>query len=64
MGKKYKNPPLVEALCEFYFIPQQLYDLTIPGLFYDEIKEDFPEKQEQWGIGSKLQMTEKVLNKR
>lgn len=55
MGRKYKNPPLIEALCEFQFIPTEPYDLTIPGLFYTRIREDFPEKQEQSGIGFTVQ---------
>ena len=30
--KKYRNPPVVEALCEIYFVGSQ-WDNTIPGLF-------------------------------
>ncbi|NLI56111.1 TIGR04255 family protein, partial [bacterium] len=59
MEREYKNPPLVEALCEFQFIPLQPYDSTIPGLFYEKIKEEYPEKQEQVGINFQLQATEK-----
>ena len=55
MGRKYNNPPLIEALCEFQFIPTEPYDSTIPGLFYTQIKGDFPEKQEQSGIGFTVQ---------
>lgn len=47
MGKKYRNPPLVEALCEFQFDPSQLWDLTIPGLFYERVYEEFPVKRQQ-----------------
>ncbi|HOC52432.1 MAG TPA: TIGR04255 family protein [Caldisericia bacterium] len=64
MEREYKNPPLVEALCEFQFIPLQPYDLTIPGLFYEKIKEEFPEKQEQAGIGFQLQTTEKGIEQK
>lgn len=51
MSKKYKNPPIVEALCEFFFTPSQPWDMTIPGLFYEKIKNDFPEKQQQISFG-------------
>ncbi len=47
MSRKYSRPPIVEALCEFQFIPRQPWDMTIVGLFYEKIKEEFPEKQQQ-----------------
>lgn len=47
MNKKYDNPPIVEALCEFRFIPSQPWDITIPGLLYDKIKDQFPEKKQK-----------------
>jgi len=58
MGGKYKNPPIVEALCEFQFVPAQPWDLTITGLFYDKIKDDFPEKQQQTRFGVGFRPTE------
>lgn len=42
MRKIYKDPPILEALCEFQFEPSQPWDLTIPGLFYREVKSEFP----------------------
>jgi uncharacterized protein (TIGR04255 family) len=50
MGKKYKNPPIVEALCEFQFVPTQLWDITVAGLLYEKIKDEFPLKQQQVGF--------------
>ena len=47
MSRKYSRPPIVEALCEFQFVPEQPWDMTIVGLFYEKIKEEFPEKQQQ-----------------
>lgn len=29
--RRYRNPPIEEALCEFYFDPSEEWDLTIPG---------------------------------
>jgi len=54
MSRKYKNPPIVEALCEFQFISEQAWDFTIHGLFYEKINKDFPDKQKQMGIGIRL----------
>jgi uncharacterized protein (TIGR04255 family) len=61
MEKKYKNAPVVEALCEFQFIPNQPWDITIPGLIYEKIRKVFPEKQQQIGIGVQFRTTEKGI---
>jgi uncharacterized protein (TIGR04255 family) len=61
MGKRYRNPPIVEALCEFQFVPSQPWDLTIPGLIYQKVKEKFPDRQQQIGIGVQFRPTEKGL---
>lgn len=42
MGKRYKNSPIIEAVCEFRFEPGQPWDLTIPGLLYERVRHDFP----------------------
>jgi uncharacterized protein (TIGR04255 family) len=47
MGRLYKNPPLIEANCEFQFEPSQPWDWTIPGLIYGQIKAEFPKKKQQ-----------------
>lgn len=59
MSKQYNKSPIVEALCEFQFIPTQPWDLTIPGMIYDKINKDFPHKQQQVGIGIQFKPTEK-----
>lgn len=59
MGRKYRNPPLIEELCEFQFVPTQPWDLTIPGFFYEKVKNDFPDKQQQVGVGVQFRPTEK-----
>lgn len=61
MSKKYSNPPIVEALCEFQFVPGQPWDMTIPGLLYEKIKSEFPVKQLQMGFGIGLQPKEESL---
>ena len=40
----YRNPPVVEALCEVHFAPEDWVD-SIPDKLYERIKEDFPRRQ-------------------
>ncbi|APD10468.1 MULTISPECIES: TIGR04255 family protein [Thermus] len=47
MGRKYRSPPLVEALCEFRLTPDTPWDMTIPGLFYETVKHEFPVKEQR-----------------
>src|SRR2546425_12443479 len=47
MGRQYLNPPLVEAVCEFRFLPDTQWDLTIPGLMYEKIQDRFPHKEQR-----------------
>lgn len=44
MGENLKSQPLVEALCEFQFNLAGSNELTMPGLFYADVKEDFPDQ--------------------
>lgn len=46
MKKNYANSPIVEAICEFEFEKSSSWDLTIPGIIYGKIKDDFPEREE------------------
>ena len=45
-GRLYRNPPVVEALCEVYFTSSH-WDDSIPNSFYAEIKDRFPNQDEQ-----------------
>lgn len=49
MDRKYAKSPIKEALCEFQFVPNQPWDMTVAGLFYEKIKEEFPIKKQQVG---------------
>ena len=46
LGRLYRNPPVVEALCEVYFTSSN-WDDSIPNLFYEEIKDRFPNQEEK-----------------
>lgn len=50
IGKKYINPPVVEALCEVYF-HQSKWDGTLPGLFFEKVRKSYPKKKEFKQIG-------------
>lgn len=42
---KYPNPPVVEVVCEFRFVPGEPWDATVLGLVYDRVKQDFPRRR-------------------
>ncbi|MBU4231421.1 MAG: TIGR04255 family protein [Desulfobacterales bacterium] len=70
MEKEIINYPIIEALCEFQFLSDQPWDLTIPGLIYEQVKNEFSAKKQQTGIGigfqakggieQKIQMTPRI----
>jgi len=48
--RRYKNPPIEEALCEFRFRPRQDWDLTIPGKLHGEIQDAYSGKPRQQNV--------------
>ena len=44
MSRKYANPPIIEAVCEFQLSPDTEWDPTVAGLLYERLKEEFPRK--------------------
>ena len=52
--RRYKNPPIEEAVCEFGFTPNQDWDLTIPGRLQAELGAEYtgkPQEQRVIGVG-------------
>jgi uncharacterized protein (TIGR04255 family) len=49
----YKNPPVVEALCELFFVPSD-WDDTITGTFYGLIQEQFTIKEQLFGSETEI----------
>jgi uncharacterized protein (TIGR04255 family) len=47
MVRKYAKPPIVEAVCEFRLTHETQWDLTVPGLLYEELKASFPQKEQR-----------------
>lgn len=46
MGRRYNNPPIIEALCELRFEPSLPWDLAIPGLVYERVRDDFRKRRQ------------------
>lgn len=46
----YKNPPIIEALCEFRFVPSSEWNLTVPGRIYEHIKSEYAGKPQQFDV--------------
>lgn len=70
MGERLKSQPLIEALCEFYFNVSGGNQLTLPGLFYAEVRDDFPiqasvnELALQIGVGGVQEMQQLIQTPR
>lgn len=47
MSRRYANPPIAEAVCEFRLSANTEWDLTVPGLIYERMSRDLPKRQEQ-----------------
>lgn len=63
IGRKYKKPPVVEALCEIFFSGSK-WDGTIPGLFFDKIKDIYPKKRELEQIGVEVSVSKDIQGSR
>jgi uncharacterized protein (TIGR04255 family) len=44
--KKYRNPPISEAVCEIRIVPGTPWDLAVPGMIYDRLKGRFPKRRQ------------------
>jgi len=44
--RRYRKPPIIEALCEISFA-DSAWDDTVPGIFYEQVKDSFPQKQQR-----------------
>ncbi len=40
--RRYRNPPIIEAVCEFHFAPGLDWDPTLPGKLHAELSNDYP----------------------
>lgn len=51
--RRYERPPVIEALCEIYF-SESRWDATVPGLFYERIRDRFPKKSQRSDLSIKV----------
>lgn len=47
MTRVLNKAPIIEALCEFRFVPDTPWDWTIPGRVYERVQDDFPTVEQQ-----------------
>lgn len=40
--RRYRNPPIIEAVCEFFFAPGLDWDPTLPGKLHSRLSNDYP----------------------
>jgi uncharacterized protein (TIGR04255 family) len=50
MSKHYKNPPLIEAVCEFKFQPPASWNPAVPDLIYEKVQGQFPQRETMSGL--------------
>lgn len=55
MSEPLKNPPLVEAVCEFRFDPMSKWDWIVPGRLFDQIGSEFSERTEVHRLGVRVE---------
>lgn len=56
--RRYRNPPIEEALCEFHFDPSEEWDLTIPGKLHTALGDEYsgkPRHQNEVQLGVAVQ---------
>ena len=54
MSRKYESSPIGEAVCELRIAPGTPWDLTVPGLVYQRLKETFPKRRQVKTVGAAL----------
>lgn len=60
--RKYRNPPIVEVICEFRFQPTPQWDATALGLVYKRLEADFPLRRPLRQVGVQVQMGPELLS--
>ncbi|RXE56440.1 hypothetical protein ABH15_10200 [Methanoculleus taiwanensis] len=44
----YANPPISEAVCEFRFPLDMPWDMTFPGILFENMKGTYPKRDQRW----------------
>lgn len=72
MGRTYTHPLIVEAVCEFRLSPETPWDLAVPGLRYETLRNRFPHRESRLlpelgieqspaGIRQEIRTSERIL---
>jgi uncharacterized protein (TIGR04255 family) len=72
MARNYKDPPVIEAVCEIRVTSDTKWDLTVPGLIYEKVSNEFPIKEQRFvqeidvtrgsqGTQQQIRLSERVL---
>jgi uncharacterized protein (TIGR04255 family) len=44
---RYNNSPIIESICEFKFTEDTDWDITVPGMIFEDVKLDYPYKEQR-----------------
>jgi uncharacterized protein (TIGR04255 family) len=55
MGRAYRNPPILEALSEVFYRGSE-WDGTVPGRFYEKVRDRFPRRKQRGEIEVEVQV--------
>jgi len=61
---KYRNSPIVEAVCEFRFAAESRYDVLIYGLVFDKVKSRYPNRRTRQQISLESEVGEGHVQQR
>jgi uncharacterized protein (TIGR04255 family) len=62
MARKYRKPPIVEAVCELRFQPGRAWDKAFPNQIYDKLKADFPKNRAVQSVQASLNFAVQGMN--
>jgi uncharacterized protein (TIGR04255 family) len=43
----YNNSPIIESICEFRFTEDTNWDITVPGLIFEDVRTEYPYKEQR-----------------
>ncbi|MDD1675352.1 MAG: TIGR04255 family protein [Methanomicrobiales archaeon] len=61
MTDAYVNPPITEAICEFRISLNTPWDLTVPGVYYERVKDELPVREQKRVRSVEVKMAEEGL---
>ena len=44
---RYSNSPIIESICEFKFTEDTNWDITVPGLIFEDVRTEYPYKEQR-----------------